>query len=197
MITNIRQRDALIVTDMQIDFLPGGALAISEGDKIIPLLNQYVEKFVEAKAKVFATRDWHPPNHMSFKSQGGPWPPHCIQGTRGADFHPNLKLPRDVEVISKATDPKKEAYSAFEGTDLEERLRESKVERVFIGGLATDYCVRSTALDALKLGFETFVLIDATRGIDETRGDVTRAIEEIKSKGAKLTTFPSLEKRRI
>jgi nicotinamidase/pyrazinamidase len=188
---DISTSDALIIVDVQRDFCPGGALPIPEGDKIIPVMNEYIGRFVNAKAKVFATRDWHPPNHVSFKPQGGPWPPHCVQGTKGAEFHPDLKLPKEAEIISKATDPKKESYSGFDETELKERLRRNKVERVFVGGLATDYCVKKTVLDALTLGFETILLTDATRGIDKTRGDVQKALDEMKSKGAKLSNLKS------
>jgi len=185
--------DALIVVDIQVDFCPGGALPVPEGDKIVPVLNEYIRKFKASGALIVATRDWHPPNHISFRSQGGPWPPHCIQGTRGAGFHPDLRLPKETLIISKATDPLKEAYSGFEGTELADKLREAGIKRVFVGGLATEYCVMNTVLDAIKYGFETFLLEDAIRGIDVKPGDVERAIKEMIEKGAKKITLTEIE----
>ena len=192
----IKESDALLITDIQKDFLPGGALPVTDGDEIIPVLNGYIRRFEEAKAHVLASRDWHPPNHMSFKAQGGPWPPHCIQQTDGAKFSPALKLPSHTVVISKATDPKREAYSAFDGTNLANELRTLGVRRLFVGGLATDYCVVNTVLDACKLGFETVVLMDATLGINVEPGDVDRAVETMLKNGAKQATtadFPDGE----
>lgn len=181
----IDRRDALIVVDVQIDFCPGGALPVPEGDKVIPILNEYINEFKEAESPIYATRDWHPPNHISFKAHGGPWPPHCIQESKGTEFHPNLKLPEGTMIISKAFDPQRETYSGFDGTILGEELKKEGVSRVFVGGLATDYCVKNTVLDALKLGFEAVLLTDAIRGIDATPGDSEKAIEEMERRGAK------------
>ncbi|OYT45802.1 bifunctional nicotinamidase/pyrazinamidase [Candidatus Bathyarchaeota archaeon] len=189
----IGKGDALIVVDVQRDFCPGGALPVPRGDEVIPVLNEYLERFRRAGAAIYATRDWHPPNHKSFREYGGEWPPHCIQGTEGAEFHPNLKLPSDTLIISKATEPDKEAYSGFEGTNLKESLESRGVKRVFVGGLATDYCVKSTVLDALKYGFEVFLLVDAVRGVDLQPGDSERAIEEMVRRGAKKITLSDLE----
>jgi nicotinamidase/pyrazinamidase len=186
---SIKKSDALIIVDVQRDFCPGGALPVPEGDQVVPVLNKYIEKFTKSGARIFATRDWHPPNHVSFKPYGGPWPPHCVQGSRGAEFHPELRLPEKATIISKATDPKRESYSGFDGTDLERQLRTSGVKRVFVGGLATDYCVKNTVLDALKSGFETILLADATRGIDKTPGGVQKAVKEMASRGTKRTTM--------
>jgi len=183
-IFNITSSDALLVTDIQKDFLPGGALPVDGGNEIIPVLNAYIRRFEDAKAHIFASRDWHPPNHISFKAQGGPWPPHCIQGTDGAKFSPDLKLPTGVIVISKATNPEHESYSAFDGTSFNHELRMCEVKRLFVGGLATDYCVLNTVLDARKLGYGTVVLIDATLGINRELGDVDRAIEAMLTAGA-------------
>ncbi|MCD6465147.1 nicotinamidase [Candidatus Bathyarchaeota archaeon] len=188
-----KDEDALIIVDVQVDFCPGGALPVPEGDKIVPILNKYIEKFDEAGALIVATRDWHPPNHSSFKTHGGPWPPHCIQGTRGAEFHPDLHLPKRTKIISKATDPSREAYSGFEGTGLSEELKKAGIKRVFVGGLATEYCVKSTVLDALKYGFETFLLEDAIKGIDAKPGDIDKAIAEMLQKGAKKISLSDLE----
>lgn len=189
----IGKGDALIVVDVQRDFCPGGALPVPRGDEVIPVLNEYLERFRRAGAAIYATRDWHPPNHKSFREYGGEWPPHCIQGTEGAEFHPNLKLPGDTLIISKATEPDKEAYSGFEGTNLKESLESRGVKRVFVGGLATDYCVKSTVLDALKYGFDVFLLVDAVRGVDLQPGDSERAIEEMVRRGAKKITLSDLE----
>jgi nicotinamidase/pyrazinamidase len=185
--------DALIIVDVQIDFCPGGALPVPEGDAVVPVLNRYIERFSEAGALIVATRDWHPPNHTSFKAYGGIWPVHCVQGTRGAEFHPDLKLPEGTKVVSKATDPLKEAYSGFDGTGLGEELKALGVKRVFVGGLATDYCVKSTVLDALKLGFKTVLLGDAIRGVDVKPGDSERAIREMLESGAEKITLSDLK----
>lgn len=189
---NVNESDALIVVDVQVDFCPGGRLPVPDGDRIIPVLNQYIDLFEHVQARVFATRDWHPPNHVSFKERGGPWPPHCVQGSDGARFHPDLRLPEDVRVISKATDPNKESYSGFDGTELDADLRKSGVRRVFVGGLATDYCVKSTVLDGLRLGFVAVLLVDATKGIDRVPGDSERAIHQMTNKGAKTATLSDL-----
>jgi len=180
----IKNSDALLITDIQKDFLPGGALPIDNANEIIPVLNDYVKRFVVAKAHVLASRDWHPVNHISFLAQGGRWPPHCVQETAGAKFSPDLKLPPHAIVISKATNPVIEAYSAFDGTSLAHELRTLGVKRLFIGGLATDYCVVNTVVDACKLGFEAVVLMDATLGINAEPGDVDRAIETMLKNGA-------------
>ena len=188
-----KDKDALILVDVQRDFCSGGALPVPDGEKIIPVLNKYIEKFSKAGALIVATRDWHPPNHMSFKDYGGIWPSHCIQGTLGAEFHPDLKLPREVRIVSKATSADKEAYSGFDGTNLERELKDAGIKRVFVGGLATDYCVKSTVLDALRLGFETILLVDAIKGVDAKPGDSERAIEEMVRNGAKKASLNDLE----
>ena len=185
---NLTEHDALLITDIQIDFLPGGALPVAGGDEIIPVINEYIKHFESANAHVIASRDWHPANHISFKAQGGQWPPHCVQGTEGAKFSPDLKLPNHTIVISKATDPKHEAYSAFDSTNLDNELRKLDIKRLFVAGLATDYCVVNTVLDACKLGFEAVVLMDATLGIDVKEGDVDRAVDTMLKSGAKQAT---------
>jgi len=193
---NITTKDALIVTDIQIDFLPGGALPIAEGDLVIPVLNDYIKMFEQANAKIVASRDWHPPNHVSFTTQGGPWLPHCIQNSEGAKFSPNLKLPAKTVIVSKATDPYKEAYSVFDGIELVKRFKDEGVSRIFIGGFAADYCVLNSVIDARKMGFETYVLMDATKGINVKAGDVDRAFETMTHNGAKLVSlsdFPEPE----
>ena len=151
------------------------------GDEVVPVLNRWlgIEKLLKA-----ATRDWHPRNHCSFKENGGPWPAHCVQGTLGAEFHPDLRAERVSIVVSKATSPDQEAYSGFDAPRLLEELKESGIRRLWCGGLATDYCAKATVLDARKLGFEVFVIEDAIRGIDATPGDVDAARREMESAGA-------------
>jgi nicotinamidase/pyrazinamidase len=185
----IEKSDSLIVVDVQRDFCPGGALPVPECNRTVAVLNRYIDIFNESGAKTFATRDWHPPNHISFKPHGGPWPPHCVQGSRGAEFHPDLKLSKNIRIISKATDPSRESYSGFDGTELEDDLRRNRVRRLFIGGLATDYCIKNTVFDALKLGFETVLLLDATRGIDQKPRDSQEAIQEMIRRGAKTAVL--------
>ncbi|MFQ6081511.1 MAG: bifunctional nicotinamidase/pyrazinamidase [Candidatus Bathyarchaeia archaeon] len=186
------KKSALIIVDVQNDFCPGGALPVPNGDEVVPILNEYIKKFKEAEASIYATRDWHPVNHMSFKTRGGIWPPHCVQNTRGAEFHPNLTLSPKTKVISKGLDPDKEAYSGFEGTDLREELKKRGIEKVFVGGLATDYCVKNTVLDALKLGFKAVILEDAVRGVDVKPGDSEKALEEMVKKGAKKAVLSEI-----
>jgi nicotinamidase/pyrazinamidase len=186
---NINSNDVLIITDIQKDFLPGGTLPVKDGDEIIPALNMYAKIFIKNGAKVVASRDWHPANHVSFTDQGGKWPPHCIQETEGAKLSPILKLPEGTIIVSKATDPDKEAYSVFEGTELGEQLKSLDVKRVFIGGFATDYCVVNSVLNARNLGFGVFVLSDATLGINVKPGDVDKAFKTMSQGGAIQVTM--------
>lgn len=173
---------------MQRDFCPGGALAVKDGDTVVPRLNRVVGAFTRASLPIFFTRDWHPGNHVSFKDHGGTWPPHCVKGTRGAGFHPKLRVPRGTVVVSKGTQAGSEAYSGFQGTDLEKRLKEAGVREVFLGGLATDYCVKETALDALDAGFKVKVLEDCVRGVDLHADDSELALREVVARGAGLVT---------
>ncbi|MGH8004560.1 MAG: nicotinamidase [Limisphaerales bacterium] len=182
------ETDALIMVDVQNDFCPGGALAIREGDLVVKPLN-YAQKLFR---HIFATRDWHPEDHCSFMGRGGPWPPHCIQNTHGAKFHPDLEISR-AWVISKAIEKDKDAYSGFQGTNLEARLQWEGIKRVFVGGLATDYCVRATALDALNADFEVVLLEDAVRGVGVKPGDSEKAIEELKAKKTLMAQTSQLE----
>lgn len=186
---HLRPGDVLLVTDIQNDFLPGGSLAVAGGDEVVPVLNRYIGEFVAHALPVYATRDWHPPQHCSFHAQGGPWPVHCVAGTQGAEFRTTLTLPPDTTVISKATLPGQEAYSSFQGTDLNGRLRAAGIRRLFIGGLATDYCVLNTVRDARHLGYEVFVLADAIRAVDVQPGDGLRAEAEMASLGARRITL--------
>ena len=176
--------DALVLVDVQNDFLRGGSLAVADGDAVIPVLNRWIARFRAKGLPIFATRDWHPPNHCSFVEQGGPWPPHCVVGTPGAEFSRDLDLPSDVSIISKATRPEKEAFSDFEDTGFARKLGELGVTRVFVGGLATDYCVRATVLDALEAGFAVILLEDAVRAVEVTPGDGARAVAEMTAAGA-------------
>jgi nicotinamidase/pyrazinamidase len=176
--------DALLLVDVQNDFCSGGALEVPEGSQVVPLLNEWIESACVARIPVFASRDWHPSNHISFRSRGGPWPPHCVQGSSGAAFHPELKLPKEAHIISKATSPEEDSYSAFGGTKLVEQLRGLGVERLWIGGLAQDYCVLQTVLDAIRAGFEVRVIADATRAVNVRPDDGERALEEMRGAGA-------------
>jgi len=184
--------DMLLVTDIQNDFLPGGRLAVAGGDEVVPVLNRYIGAFLAQGLPVYATRDWHPDGHCSFHPQGGPWPVHCVAGTPGAAFAATLVLPPDTTVISKATSQDREAYSSFQGTDLDSRLRATGIRRLFIGGLTTDYCVLNTVRDARQLGYEVFVLADAIRAVDVQPGDGQRAEAEMARLGARRITLEGL-----
>src|SRR5512135_2451684 len=179
-------RDALLVVDVQKDFLPGGALAVAHGDEVVAPLNAAIQAFERAGRPVYASRDWHPANHCSFKARGGPWPPHCVAGTRGAEFADGLALPPATVVISKADSADTDAYSAFGGNDLAAQLKRKGVRRVVIGGLTTDYCVVNTVLDARAAGFDVLVLAHAIRAVDVRPGDGARALEAMRKAGAWL-----------
>lgn len=176
--------DALIVVDVQNDFLPGGSLATSGGDRIIEPLNVYLARFHALGLPLFATRCWHPDRHCSFKAQGGPWPPHCIAGTGGAGFPPDLRLPVGIQIISKGTQVHKDAYSGFEDTDLDARLKRAGAQRLFIGGLATDVCVLNTVRDAIRLDYDVCLLIDAMRAVNVQPDDGANAEAEMYRLGA-------------
>ncbi len=175
---------ALILVDIQNDFCPGGALAVNDGDMIIEPANQLIKWFDSEGLPIIFTRDWHPENHISFKVNGGIWPVHCVAGTHGAEFHKNLHFPSVAIVVSKAKSEGKEAYSGFQGTGLASTLRDMGVEHLVVIGLATDYCVKNTVIDALKLGFEVQVVTEGIKGVDVNVGDSDKAIEEMKSHGA-------------
>jgi nicotinamidase/pyrazinamidase len=192
-----RTRDALVIVDVQNDFCPGGALAVPEGDRVVPVLNEYAARFAAAGAPVFASRDWHPRRTTHFKAWGGAWPPHCVQGTPGAEFHPALRLPPATEIVSKGMDPEADAYSCFQGTTADgtafaDALRRRGVRRLFVGGLATDYCVKATALDALGAGLEVVVLEDAIGAVDVAPGDGARALAEVSAAGARRVRLDAL-----
>lgn len=191
--TRLAAGDALIVVDVQNDFLPGGSLAVPGGDEVIPVLNRYIALFNSRGLPVFATRDWHPPEHCSFLPQGGAWPPHCVAGTAGAAFPATLKLPDGAQTVSKADTRMKDAYSGFEGTPLNTLLQSKGIRRVFAGGLATDYCVLNTVKDALRYGCVTFVAEDAVRAVNVQPGDGTRALEEMTRLGATAIRLEAVE----
>ena len=186
---NLTAQDALVIVDVQNDFCLGGALAVATGDEVARTMTRAALAFSQQGARVYATQDWHPAGHSSFKESGGPWPPHCVQGSHGAEFHPELNLPPDHEIIKKGKDPAVDAYSGFLDSNLEERLKAAGVTRVFVGGLATDYCVLNTVLDARRIGFETYLLSDAIGAVDVHSGDGERAIEEMVGAGAKAITL--------
>jgi nicotinamidase/pyrazinamidase len=188
----LRAGDALLVVDVQRDFLPGGSLAVAGGGSILAPVNACIERFVARGLPVCASRDWHPPDHMSFQAQGGPWPPHCIAGTPGADFPAALALPASSLVVSKACTPEREAYSAFGGTDLHRWLRALRVHRLFVAGLATDYCVLASVLDARALGYAVVLLRDAIAAVDVEPGDGARALARMAAAGAVLVDSASL-----
>jgi nicotinamidase/pyrazinamidase len=187
--------DALLIVDFQNDFTPGGALPVEHGDEIAAPINAIAPGF----GFVVATRDWHPPDHGSFEGvevdpaqwhgidPPGIWPAHCVQGTPGAELHPSLDRSRVDEVVDKGQDPYTQGYSGFDGTRLAQLLREHGVDHLYVTGLATDYCVKNTVLDARREGFSVTVVTDAIRGIDVKPGDSDRAIDEVRSAGAKLT----------
>ena len=187
-----RNHDALIVVDMQNDFCPGGSLAVNEGDQIIPTINRLIRLFNH----VIFTRDWHPPDHISFSDAPGfvdkSWPKHCVANTSGAQLHSDLRIPKTALIINKGTHKNKEAYSGFQGTDLAEELKKGDVTRIFVCGLATDYCVKNTALDAVEAGFQTVVIEDAIRGVDIPRGSAIAAIEEMRRKGVQFVSSDEL-----
>jgi nicotinamidase/pyrazinamidase len=176
---------ALLVIDFQNDFTAGGALAVPDGDAIAGRVNELIAS--GDFDLVVATRDWHPANHGSFKEQGGPWPPHCVQGTHGAELHPSVPRDKVDVIINAGYEPDLEGYSGFEATDLEATLRERDVDDVTVVGLATDYCVKHTAADALREGFGVTIDRAGIRGIDVEPGDSERALDELRAAGAQVT----------
>ncbi len=192
--TQFQKSAALLIVDIQIDFCPGGALPVLEGDQIIPTLNMYLELFYSNECPTFATRDWHPAQTSHFKDYGGVWPKHCIQNTPGARLHPDLKLDTKTVFLSKGMDPQKDSSSAFQAMDRKGKyllhyLSEMGIKKICVGGLATDYCVKASVLEALKDGFEIFLLVDAIKGFDLNPDDSQKAIEVMRAAGAKTVTF--------
>ena len=181
-IPRLSASDAVILVDVQPDFCPGGALPIDDGDAIIPVLQGWIEAASRQGASVYASRDWHPPQHLSFIAEGGPWPSHCVQDTSGAAYHPGLSLPPQTVLVAKGTRLDVEQYSALDGTGLAIHLRGRAIQRLWIGGLALDVCVRATVLDARKEGFEVHVIVQGCRPVTPEGG--RSAVEEMRSAGA-------------
>jgi len=195
----MEQGSALLIEDVQNDFCAGGSLAVPGGDEVVPVLNRYIELFREKGLPVFASRDWHPEDSRHFREGGGIWPTHCVQGSLGARFHPDLRLPEDVIVISKGMNSEENGFSSFEavtgdGKDFLECLREMGITHLYVGGLATDYCVKYTVLDALQRGFDVTLLLDAVRGVDLMPGDSEGAIREMLLAGAVTACLENLIK---
>jgi nicotinamidase/pyrazinamidase len=184
--------DALLLVDLQRDFMPGGALGVRHGDRVIGPANACIALFLARGLPVIASRDWHPADHVSFAQRGGPWPVHCVAGSPGAGFDPRVALPAGIRVVSKATERDREAYSAFDGTWLRQELVALGVRRLFIAGLATDYCVRATVHDALRLGLAAVVLRDAVCAVDVQPGDGDAALQEVADAGARLVASSAL-----
>lgn len=187
------QNGALILVDIQNDFCPGGALAVDEGDEIIPIVNSLIAEF----PLVISTQDWHPANHISFKEQGGPWPPHCVQGSPGAELHPGLRTDTVAEYFRKASSPRKDDYSEFAGKDdkgrsLDEVLKSRGVENLYVVGLATDYCVLETVLDGIKYGYQVYAVRDAMRAVNVDPDDGDKALQKMSSAGALIVTSAEL-----
>ena len=184
---------ALILVDIQNDFCPGGALAVAEGDQVVPVVNRLMPFF----PLVVSTLDWHPANHISFRERGGPWPPHCVQNTFGAELHPALNTAPIQNTFRKASTADRDAYSEFEGVDdrnrsLDEYLKSRGISRVYVVGLATDYCVRATTMDALRLGYDTTVVTDAVRAVNVQPEDGAQALAEIEAEGAHLVASDAI-----
>jgi nicotinamidase/pyrazinamidase len=193
----MRENSVLLIVDVQNDFCPGGTLSVPAGDEVVPVLNRYIERFRKEGLPIIATRDWHPEKTSHFKAFGGIWPVHCVQGSKGAQFHPALMLPDDAIIISKGMDPTRDDYSALHGADssgtpLPQVLKKLGIKRIYIGGLTTDYCVKESTLEGLRQGFAVTVLTDAVRGVDLKPGDSEKALVEIKAAGAEMTTFETL-----
>ncbi len=190
---SLNDGDALILVDVQNDFLPGGALAVPLGDEVIPVLNRYLALFRRHGLPIYVSRDWHPIGHCSFAAQGGPWPQHCLAGTSGAAFPAALALGDAACIVSKAERKEEDAYSAFQNTGLSQSLRAQGANRLFIGGLATDYCVLNTVMDALKEHFNVLLLTDAIRAVDVRPGDGDAAIATMLAQHAVPVTLNELE----
>jgi nicotinamidase/pyrazinamidase len=188
---------ALLVIDVQRDFCPGGALEVAEGDQVVAPLNAAAERWAAAGRLVIATRDWHPSRTVHFQAYGGVWPPHCVQGTPGAEFHPALRLPPGAVVVSSGMREDEDGYSAFDAYDddgrpLADLLRDRGVHRLYVGGLATDYCVKASVLDGRRHGFDVTVFEDAVRAVNLQPGDGERALAEMRAAGATVTASASV-----
>ena len=185
MTSNTKQ--ALIVVDVQNDFCPGGTLAVPHGDEVVAPLNKLIDEFLDRGDPVYKSRDWHPRTTKHFAAYGGTWPVHCVQDTRGAQFHPALRDDPRIKVISKG-EGDADGYSAFDDTDLGSQLRNAGIQELVVGGLATDYCVKNTVLDAVDRGFKVKAVKDAMRPVELQPGDGERAIEEMRAAGAEIVS---------
>ena len=179
-------KKALIVVDVQNDFCPGGSLAVAQGDEVVTPLNKLMKEFLDRGEPVYKTRDWHPEKTKHFAAFGGAWPVHCVQNTRGAEFHPDLLDDPRITIISKGFDERADGYSGFDGTQLAQLLRDEGVEEIWVGGLATDYCVKQTVLDGLRNGFKVKALADAMRAVNVHPDDGKKAVEEMRNAGAEI-----------
>ena len=193
-----RPATALLVVDVQFDFCPGGALAVPDGDLLIPTLNQAIRNAEQCGVEIFASRDWHPAESNHFDTYGGTWPVHCVAGTKGAEFHQKLRLPANTHIISKGLDRNSDGYSVFEGrlagnVPFEDALRHYGVTQLVVGGIATDYCVRCSVLDALRLGVRVTLLADAIVAVETNPGDGQRALEEMRNAGAGLSRSDTVQ----
>ncbi|MBQ9423309.1 MAG: bifunctional nicotinamidase/pyrazinamidase [Pyramidobacter sp.] len=187
------KKTAILLVDVQNDFCTGGALAVRDGDAVVPVCNELIGLAAAHGCPVMASRDWHPEDHCSFKAQGGPWPVHCVAEKTGAQFHPDLNLPADAVIVSKGTKSGADAYSAFDGTNAAAALREKGIERLLICGLATDYCVKATVLDALKSGFSVVVVQDGCRAVNVCPDDGEKAFAEMAAQGAAVCPLAKVE----
>jgi nicotinamidase/pyrazinamidase len=181
----VEGRRALIVVDVQNDFCPGGSLAVERGDEVVAPLNRLIREFLERGEPVYKSRDWHPPQTKHFAAYGGTWPVHCVRNTRGAEFHKDLLDDPRIQIVSKGMGDE-DQYSAFDGTSLAEALHKQGVTEVYVGGLATDYCVKNTVLDALRAGFRVKAIAEAMRAVNLRAGDDARAVEEMRRAGAEI-----------
>ncbi len=193
----LAEGDAILLVDPQNDFCPGGSLAVADGDAVIPVLNHWAESAARSGRPVFVSRDWHPPHTTHFQERGGAWPPHCVAGTPGAAFHPDLRLPAEAVVVSKGMGETEDAYSAFQARDqrgrlLPDLLEDRHVRRLFVMGLATDYCVRSSVLDALHRGLRVSVVLPGVRAVDLQPGDGEKALSEMRAAGAEMVADPRI-----
>ncbi|MGD9976656.1 MAG: bifunctional nicotinamidase/pyrazinamidase [Bacteroidales bacterium] len=183
---------ALIVVDVQNDFCSDGALAVNDGELIIDTVNELVRRFELEDMPIIFTRDWHPANHISFRDYGGIWPVHCVAGTKGAEIHQNIYFPSVSILVSKASLPESEAYSGFQGTGLASTLHDLGVEHLVVAGLATDYCVKNTVIDALTLGFSVDVVLEGVRAVNVNPNDGQVALDEMQTRGARMLHFSDL-----
>ena len=182
--TELSPGDGLLIVDVQNDFCPGGALPIEGGDEVVPVLNAWIAAAAEKGLPVYASRDWHPLGHPSFEAEGGPWPEHCVQDTEGASFHPGLKLPANTVKVTKGVRFDHDQYSAFDENGLAERMKADGVSRLWIGGLALDVCVKASALEAVRSGFEVHLIEGASKPVSAEGGRA--ALEEMKAAGVVL-----------